>query len=151
MVNYNNRVFNGIKIELKDKNEEYNFYNLNLKFVGASTEDGSDYYKYSLDILYNKEEVNNDFFVDNYYIRCSDHYAGMFYVLRASNYYFLISDLGAQYNGQYVIIINSSGDFIKSYFDVHIDDINSDDLTFTVSKCNSIDNCNKNVYAFSEL
>ena len=154
LVNYNNKIFNGLDVKLNKETETYVIDNIKLKFNGKTTDDGEGYYKYSLSIYNGKEEVNSGLFADDYYIRSTSNYASKFYVLKADSFYFLISNLGKQVNGDYFIIINNSGSFIKSFYDVSLKDIDLDKLSFDVVKCDDVmntDSCETTTYTFSEL
>lgn len=154
LVNYNNKIFDGLDIKLVNKNETYTVDNYKLKFNGTTTDDGEGYYKYSLSILNGKDEVNSDIFLDDFYIRSTSNYASKFYVLKVDSFYFLISNLGKQVNGDYFIIINNSGSFIKSFYDVSLKDIDLDKLSFDVVKCSDAmnsDSCTTTTYKLSEL
>lgn len=153
LVNYNNKVFSGLDVILDKQKKEITIDKYKFVFNGTQTDDGEGYYKYSLDIHYDKDEVNSDFFVDDYYIRSTNNYAAKFYIIKVENHYFLVSNLGAEVNGDYFIVIDNNGHLIKSFHNVSLKDIDSDNLSFIVEKCQSPtdSNCDVTTYKLSEL
>lgn len=103
-------------IELLKENESFDFDKLHLKFKGTSAENNKDYYNYILDIYYNNQKIDNQFFNDasNYRI-WSKNMTGNFKIYKVDNVYILVSYVAKQCFCNEIMIFNTNGDILKTF------------------------------------
>ena len=145
------------KISLDEIKESYTYGDLKLIFTGDKSslindEEGS--YEYTLDISLNGKKIDSSIFGNkNNKVIWSSNHAASFRVVDIDNYYILVSSIGKQNDGSYILIIDKKGNFIKKFEDVDIT-INEEKLEIEITDCKSYDvdaDCSLNKYKLSEL
>lgn len=103
-------------IELSKENESFDFDKLHLDFYGIKTDDGEDYYKYTLKTTYDNKEIASDFFndKDNYRI-WSRNMAADFRVFKIDEVYIFVSFIAKQCFFDEIMIFNTNGDVLKTF------------------------------------
>ena len=107
------------KISLSKDYEQFMFNNLKLEFYGvdASSDTSVDNsYRYVLSIKLGDLDINSNVFSNpnTRYIN-SDNLSSIFTIYAVDDLYILKSSTGAQINGEYGLIFDNEGNFIKSF------------------------------------
>ena len=140
-------------ISLTKKEETAKYNNLELNFYGedvSSTTNVKDSYKYVVKLKLGETEINSNVFSNEMvrYIN-SDNLSSTFTIYMIDDLYILKSSTGAQKDGEYGLVFDNSGNFIRSFEDVTLN-INIDNHTVEMTKCfNTEDDCVKASYKIS--
>ncbi len=146
--------FSDNNVKLAQLNEKFTNNELTLNFIGEQTNDIENGYKYVLEIFIDNKQVDSKIFNDTTNkIIWSTNYASNFRVLTINNYYIFISSIAKQVNGDYVLILNKNGEFVRSFEDVDIF-MDKQNLEFEIKECpldSSDQACTKTTYKILDL
>ena len=126
------------KISLKNEKEEAKYNNLELKFYGEDAKETTqvkDSFKYVLTLKLGDVEINSNVFSNpmSRYIN-SDNLSSTFTIYAVEDLYILKSSLGAQIDGEYGLVFDNTGNFIRSFEDTSFN-VDIDKRTLEMSKC----------------
>lgn len=120
------------KINLTEKNYNISLNDdtLKLNFIGKEV---GDILQYNLEITINDIKIKDNLFTkDELYIWEQD-YAAQFTIYELNEYYFFISFIAKQNDGQWILITDKLGNIIKEFYDVAISF--EDENTFKIEDC----------------
>lgn len=108
-------------LELKNINEEFKVDDrLTIKFVGTNEPENSTYFTYNAYIYLDGKLIDDKLFSDsNAKVIYSNNQYAKFTVKKINNLYLIDSTEARNFPHSYLLIINSSGNVIKSFSDIH--------------------------------
>lgn len=141
---------NQVQLELEKQNYTYAFdNNLKIVFNGTKSNKQENGYEYVLNISVKDKLISSNIFTNaNDKVVYSSNFAASFKIYKIDSYYFLISSVAKQNDGDYVLIIDESGKIIKSFKDVRIN-IDEENKKYTITDCltnNIAEECKKTNY-----
>lgn len=146
--------FSDNNVKLEQLNEKFTNNELTLKFIGEQTNEIENGYKYVLEIYIDNKQVDSKIFNNTANkLIWSTNYASKFRVLTINNYYIFISSVAKQVNGDYVLILNKNGEFVRSFEDVDII-MDKQNLEFDIRECPldiSNQSCTQTTYKILDL
>ena len=95
---------------------------ITISFNGIKEDNDSEdeeHYRYTAQVFVNGQEIDSKIFNnENDRVIWSENYAASFKVIKVNNVYLLDSYIAKQFDGHYILIINSAGEALASYYDV---------------------------------
>lgn len=99
-----------------------------------SGEPQTEFYMYNLDIKFNNRSIKDNIFSKGRKpVIWSSNYAAYFKFVEYNDYYFFISTVAKQYDGDFVVVTDKEGNITNEFEDCIIE-FNTDNDTYTVRK-----------------